>query len=63
MKPIIMSILANICLMHSLSRRMKWAGHVAHGGNVQKILVLKPEGKRPLGRSRHIWENNIKMLL
>jgi hypothetical protein len=29
--------------------------------NVYKILVRKPEGKRPLGRPRHKWENNIKM--
>jgi hypothetical protein len=31
--------------------------------NVYKILVEKPEGKRPLRRPRHIWENNIKMNL
>jgi hypothetical protein len=30
-------------------------------GNVYKILVGKPERKRPLGRSRRIWEDNIKM--
>jgi hypothetical protein len=46
------------------SRRMRWAGHVARIGetrNVYKILVGKPEGKRPLGRPRHRWVNNIKM--
>jgi hypothetical protein len=40
------------------------AGHVAHMGektNACKILVGKPEGKRPLGRPRHRWEDNIKM--
>jgi hypothetical protein len=48
------------------SRRMKWAGSVARMGqkrNAYRILVGKPEGKRPLGRSRHRWEDNIKMNL
>jgi hypothetical protein len=38
------------------SRRMRWAGHVARMGeerNVYKVLVVTPEGKRPLGRSWH----------
>ena len=46
------------------SRRMRWAGHVARmgeGRGVHKVLVGKPEGKRPLGRPRRRWENNIKM--
>jgi len=46
------------------SRRMKWAGHVARMGEargVQRVLVGKPEGKRPLGRPRRRWEDNIKM--
>jgi hypothetical protein len=46
------------------SRRMRWAGHVARMGekrNVYRILVGKPEGKRPLGRPRHRWVDNIKM--
>jgi hypothetical protein len=46
------------------SRRMRWAGHVARMGkkrNVYRILVVKPEGKRPLGRQRHRWVGNIKM--
>jgi hypothetical protein len=46
------------------SRRMRWAGHVARMGekrNVYRILVGKPEGKRPLGRARRRWEDNIKM--
>jgi hypothetical protein len=39
------------------SRRMRWAGHVARIGeeNVYRILVVKPEGKRPLGRPRCQW--------
>jgi hypothetical protein len=46
------------------SRRMRWAGHVAHmgeGGGVYRVLVGRPEGKRPLGRPRCRWEDNIKM--
>jgi hypothetical protein len=41
------------------SRRMRWGGHVARMG----IFVGKPEGKRPLGRPRHRWVDNIKMVL
>jgi hypothetical protein len=40
------------------SRRMRWAGHVACMG---RVLVGKPKGKRPLGRPRHRWEDNIKL--
>jgi len=46
------------------SRRMRWAGHVARIEEdrvVQRVLVGKPEGKRPLGRPRRRWEDNIKM--
>jgi hypothetical protein len=46
------------------SRRMRWAGHVACMGEdrgVYRILVGRPEGKRPLGRPRRRWEDNIKM--
>jgi hypothetical protein len=46
------------------SRRMRWAGHVARMGEerkVYKVLVGKPEGKRPLGRLRHRWEDGIRM--
>jgi hypothetical protein len=46
------------------SRRMRWAGHVARMGekkNADKLLVGKPEGKRPLGRPTHKWVGNIKM--
>jgi hypothetical protein len=45
-------------------RRMRWAGHVARIGEergVYRVLVGKPEGKRPLGRPRHRWEDNIRM--
>jgi hypothetical protein len=46
------------------ARRMRWAGHVAHGGGegcIYYILVGRPEGRRPLGRPRRRWEDNIKM--
>jgi len=46
------------------SRRMRWAGHVARMGEdrgVHRVLVGKPEGKRPLGRLRRRREDNIKM--
>jgi hypothetical protein len=48
----------------SKSRRMRWAGHVAcmrEGRGVYRVLVGRPIGKRPLGRPRHRWEDNIKM--
>jgi hypothetical protein len=44
------------------SRRLRWAGHVARMGEgrvVYRVLVGKPESKRPLGRPRHRWEDNI----
>jgi hypothetical protein len=46
------------------SRRMTWAGHVARIGekrNVYRLLVGKPEAKRPIGRPRPRWIDNIKM--
>jgi hypothetical protein len=46
------------------SRRLGWAGHVARMGekrNVCRILMGKPERKRPLGRARRRWVDNIKM--
>ena len=46
------------------SRRMRWAGHVACMGEergVYRLLVGKPEGKRPLGRPRRRWVDNIRM--
>jgi hypothetical protein len=46
------------------SRRMRWAKYVAHMGEerkVYKVLVGKPEGKRPLGRPRRRWEDGNRM--
>jgi hypothetical protein len=54
---------SNIVLMIK-SRRMRWAGHVAcmeDRRGVNRILVGKPEGKRPIGIPRHRGEDNIKM--
>jgi hypothetical protein len=48
------------------SRRMRWAGRVAHMGEKRgayRILVGRPEGRQPLGRPRCRWEDNIKMAL
>jgi len=46
------------------SRSIRWAGHVARMGErrgVYTVLMGRPEGKRPLGRPRRRWEDNIKM--
>jgi hypothetical protein len=46
------------------SRRMRWAGHVVRMGekrNAYWLLVGKPEGRRPLGRPRRRWVDNIRM--
>jgi hypothetical protein len=46
------------------SRRMRWAGHVARmgeGRGVRRVLVGRPEGRRPLGKRRRRREDNIKM--
>ena len=46
------------------SRRMRWAGHVARMGEergVYRVLVGKPEGRRPLGKPRRRWVDNIRM--
>ena len=48
------------------SRRLRWAGHVARmeeSRSAFKMLTGKPTGKRPLGRPRRRWEDNIKMTL
>jgi hypothetical protein len=48
------------------SRRMRWEGHVARMGEKRgayRILVGRSEGRRPLGRPRRIWKDNIKMNL
>jgi hypothetical protein len=47
------------------SRRMRWAGQVARTGErrgVYKVLVGKPEEKKPLGRPRRRWEDNIRWI-
>jgi hypothetical protein len=49
-----------------ITRKMRWAGHVARMGekrNAYRIFVGKPEGRRPLGRPRRRWVDNIKMVL
>jgi hypothetical protein len=46
------------------SRRMRWTGQVARMGEISdayRVLVGKPEGKKPFGRPRRRWEGNIKM--
>ena len=59
-----------ICTPHPIlflvikSRRMRWEAHVTRMGEkrgVYRILVGRPEGKRPLGRPKCRWEDNIKM--
>jgi len=48
------------------SRRMRWAGHVARMGEergVYRVLMGKPGGRRPLGRPRRRWVDNIRMVL
>jgi hypothetical protein len=45
-------------------RTLRWVGHVARMGDSRgayRVLVRKPEGRRPLGRQRHRWEDNIKI--
>ena len=47
-----------------IKSRMRWAGHVARIGDergVYRVLLGKPKGRRPLGRSRRRWVNNIRM--
>jgi hypothetical protein len=46
------------------SRRMRWEGHVApvrEKRSAYKTFIGKPEGKRPIGRPRYSWEDNIKV--
>jgi hypothetical protein len=57
---------ANYVILYEIiqTRRMRWAGHVAQIGeklNAYRILVGMPEGKRPLGRSRRRWVDNIEI--
>ena len=56
----------NLLLLYNKikSRRMRWVGHVARmgeGRGVYRVLLEKPEGKRPLGRPRRRWVDNIRM--
>jgi hypothetical protein len=56
----------NIIRIMVKSRRMRWAGHVARMGKKRyayRLLVRKPEGKRPLGRPRRRWVDNIRRIL
>jgi hypothetical protein len=53
-----------IQVMTALTRRMRWAGHVARMGekrNAYRLFVGKREGKRPLGRPRRRWVDNIRL--
>ena len=53
-----------MCLLVIKSRRMRLAGHVARMGDVRRVyrvLVWKPEGRRPLGKPRRRWVDNIRM--
>jgi hypothetical protein len=59
-----------VCTYHQIllrqikSRIMRWAWHVARmgeGRNVYRVLVARPEGKRPFGRQRRRWEDGIRM--
>ena len=53
-------------IMNLKSRQLRWAGHVAHmeeSRNARRVLVQRPEEKRPLERPKRRWEDNIKMNL
>ena len=54
----------DLAKVRTLNLRMRWTGHVARMGEesgVYRVLVGKPEGKRPLGRPRCRWVDNIRM--
>jgi hypothetical protein len=51
-------------IVRVVKSRMRWTGHVVRmgeGRGVYRVMMERPEGKRPLGRPRRRWENNIKM--
>jgi hypothetical protein len=53
-------------IIRIIKSRMRWAGHITRMGekrNTYRLLVGKPEGKRPLGRPRRRWVDNIRMYL
>jgi hypothetical protein len=53
-------------IVREIKSRLRWVGHVAHveeGRGVYRVLVGRPEGKRPLGRPKNKWEGNIKLVL
>jgi hypothetical protein len=57
-------MLGNSTIIIIMKTRMRWLGHVARmaeNRKVYRLLVGKPEGKRPLGRPRHRWVHNIRM--
>jgi hypothetical protein len=59
-------LLAESNIIRMIKSRMRWAGHVARMGakrNAYRILVGKPERKRPLGRPRHRWVESMKIKL
>jgi hypothetical protein len=58
------NLYSSLSIIRIVKSRMRWAGHVARMGekrNVYRLLIGKPEGKRPLGRPRRRWINNVKM--
>jgi hypothetical protein len=64
LKQVVYTICTHPQISLGMSRRMRWAGHVARMGEerkLYKVLVGKPEGKRPLGRPKLRWEDGIKM--
>ena len=64
MRSLIISTAHQVFLGDKKSRRMRWAGYVAHmeeRRDIYRVLVGKPDGKTPLGRPRNRWEDNIKI--
>jgi hypothetical protein len=65
LEPLLRQLISSPSIIRIMkSRRMRWAGHVAQMGekrNAYRLLVAKPEGKRPLRRPRRRWVDNIKI--